>query len=79
MKKLLLAGAFALAAVSAQAQQTMSIVWPFGMGDTQAQYSRVLLKNSTRHRRSTTSSWKIVLEQVPQLVQGTWRAHLTLC
>lgn len=61
MKKLLLAGAFALAAVSAQAQQTISIVWPFGMGDTQAQYSRSLVEELNKNQKK----YNFILENRP--------------
>ena len=61
MKKLLLVGAFALAAVSAQAQQTVSIVWPFGMGDTQAQYSRSLVEELNKAQKKYT----FILENRP--------------
>jgi tripartite-type tricarboxylate transporter receptor subunit TctC len=61
MKKLLLAGAFALAAVSVQAQQTLSIVWPFGMGDTQAQYSRSLVEELNKSQKKYT----FILENKP--------------
>jgi tripartite-type tricarboxylate transporter receptor subunit TctC len=60
MKKLLLAGAVAMAAVSAQAQQ-ISIIWPFGMGDTQAQYSRSLVEELNRAQKKYT----FVLENRP--------------
>ena len=61
MKKLLLAGVFALAAVSAQAQQTVSIVWPFGMGDTQAQYSRSLVEELNKNQKK----YNFILENRP--------------
>lgn len=60
MKKLLLAGAFAMAAVSAQAQQ-ISIVWPFGMGDTQAQYSRSLVEELNKAQKK----YIFILENKP--------------
>ncbi len=37
MKKLLIATALVMTSLALQAQQTVSIVWPFSMGDTQAQ------------------------------------------
>lgn len=61
MKKLLLVGAFALATVSAQAQQTVSIVWPFGMGDTQAQYSRSLVEELNKNQKK----YNFILENRP--------------
>jgi len=51
MKKFLVAGAVAVAAISAQAQQQISIIWPFGMGDTQAQYSRSLVEELNRAQK----------------------------
>lgn len=61
MKKLLLTGALALAALSVQAQQTVSIVWPFGMGDTQAQYSRSLVEELNKNQKKYT----FILENKP--------------
>jgi tripartite-type tricarboxylate transporter receptor subunit TctC len=61
MKKLLLAGAFVLAAVSSMAQQTVSIVWPFGMGDTQAQYSRSLVEELNKAQKK----YNFILENRP--------------
>ena len=51
MKKFLVAGALAVATVSAQAQQQISIIWPFGMGDTQAQYSRSLVQELNKAQK----------------------------
>lgn len=61
MKKLLLVGAFALTTVSAQAQQLISIVWPFGMGDTQAQYSRSLVEELNKSQKK----YNFILENRP--------------
>jgi tripartite-type tricarboxylate transporter receptor subunit TctC len=61
MKKLLMAGALVLASLSSQAQQTISIVWPFGMGDTQAQYSRSLVEELNKNQRTYT----FILENKP--------------
>ena len=35
--------------ISANAKEIITIVWPFGMGDTQAQYSRSLIDELNRH------------------------------
>ncbi len=51
MKKFLVAVAVAVAASSAQAQQQISIIWPFGMGDTQAQYSRSLVEELNKAQK----------------------------
>jgi tripartite-type tricarboxylate transporter receptor subunit TctC len=61
MKKFLIAGVVALASVSVQAQQTISIIWPFGMGDTQAQYSRSLVEELNKQQKKYT----FVLENKP--------------
>lgn len=61
MKKFLLSIAIALAAFSSQAQQQISIVWPFGMGDTQAQYSRSLVEELNRSQKKYT----FILENRP--------------
>ena len=61
MKKFLLSIAIALAAFSSQAQQQISIVWPFGMGDTQAQYSRSLVEELNRNQKAYT----FILENRP--------------
>jgi tripartite-type tricarboxylate transporter receptor subunit TctC len=52
MKKFLVA--VAVAASSAQAQQQISIIWPFGMGDTQAQYSRSLVEELNKSQKKYT-------------------------
>jgi hypothetical protein len=51
MKKFLIAAVVSLAAISAQAQQQISIIWPFGMGDTQAQYSRSLVEELNKAQK----------------------------
>ena len=61
MKKFLIAGAVALASLSSQAQQTVSIIWPFGMGDTQAQYSRSLVEELNKNQKKYT----FILENKP--------------
>lgn len=60
MKKFLIAGAIALTAVVSQAEQ-ISIIWPFGMGDTQAQYSRSLVEELNR----TQKKYTFILENRP--------------
>jgi tripartite-type tricarboxylate transporter receptor subunit TctC len=61
MKKLLMVGAIALASFSSQAQQQISIIWPFGMGDTQAQYSRSLVEELNKNQKKYT----FILENRP--------------
>lgn len=61
MKKLFTFIATAVLAFSVQAQQTISIVWPFGMGDTQAQYSRSLVEELNKSQKKYT----FVLENRP--------------
>jgi tripartite-type tricarboxylate transporter receptor subunit TctC len=60
MKKLLVAVALATS-WAAHAQQTISIVWPFGMGDTQAQYSRSLVEELNKNQKKYT----FILENKP--------------
>jgi tripartite-type tricarboxylate transporter receptor subunit TctC len=60
VKKFLIAGAVALTAMVSQAEQ-ISIVWPFGMGDTQAQYSRSLVEELNR----TQKKYTFILENRP--------------
>ena len=60
MKKFLIASVIALTAVVSQAEQ-ISIVWPFGMGDTQAQYSRSLVEELNRAQKKYT----FILENKP--------------
>ena len=45
----------------AQAQTTVTIVWPFGMGDTQAQYSRSLVEELNKNQKKYT----FILENKP--------------
>jgi len=61
MKKFLIASAVTLASLSSQAQQTVSIIWPFGMGDTQAQYSRSLVEELNKNQKKYT----FILENKP--------------
>jgi tripartite-type tricarboxylate transporter receptor subunit TctC len=62
MKKVLLAIALTAGALVAHAdQKTLSIVWPFGMGDTQAQYSRSLVDELNRNQKKYT----FILENKP--------------
>jgi tripartite-type tricarboxylate transporter receptor subunit TctC len=61
MKKFLIASIVSLTAVSAQAQQIISIVWPFGIGDTQAQYSRSLVEELNKNQKKYT----FILENKP--------------
>jgi len=61
MKKLLLSAAITAFACAAHAQQTISIVWPFGMGDTQAQYSRSLIEELNK----TQKKYNFILENKP--------------
>ena len=61
MKKFLIASAVALASFSSQAQQTVSIIWPFGMGDTQAQYSRSVVEELNKSQKKYT----FILENKP--------------
>jgi len=61
MKKIVVATAIAVASFALQAQQTISIVWPFGMGDTQAQYSRSLVEELNNSQKKYT----FILENRP--------------
>ena len=61
MKKLIIATAIAVTSLASQAQQTISIVWPFGMGDTQAQYSRSLVEELNKSQKKYT----FILENRP--------------
>jgi tripartite-type tricarboxylate transporter receptor subunit TctC len=61
MKKLLIATAIAVTSLVVQAQQTISIIWPFGMGDTQAQYSRSLVEELNKNQKKYT----FILENRP--------------
>jgi hypothetical protein len=51
VKKFLIATALAVTSLTSQAQQTISIIWPFGMGDTQAQYSRSLVEELNKNQK----------------------------
>lgn len=61
MKKIFVATAIAITTFAVQAQQTVSIVWPFGMGDTQAQYSRSLVEDLNKQQKKYT----FILENRP--------------
>jgi tripartite-type tricarboxylate transporter receptor subunit TctC len=62
MKQVLLAIALATGVVAAHAdQKTITIVWPFGMGDTQAQYSRGLVDELNKNQKKYT----FILENRP--------------
>ena len=50
-----------LISLSVQAQQTVSIIWPFGMGDTQAQYSRSLVEELNKNQKK----YSFILENRP--------------
>ena len=58
MKKLVLALLFASGLVHAE---TITIIWPFGMGDTQAQYSRSLVDELNNNQKKYT----FILENRP--------------
>jgi tripartite-type tricarboxylate transporter receptor subunit TctC len=59
MKNFLLTLVFVSSAV--QAQQIITVVWPFGMGDTQAQYSRSLIDELNNNQKKYT----FILENKP--------------
>jgi tripartite-type tricarboxylate transporter receptor subunit TctC len=61
MKKLLIATALAVTSLASQGQQNVSIIWPFGMGDTQAQYSRSLVEELNKNQKKYT----FILENKP--------------
>lgn len=61
MKKLLITVTVALTSLAATAQQNFSIVWPFGMGDTQAQYSRSLVEELNASQKK----YNFILENKP--------------
>jgi tripartite-type tricarboxylate transporter receptor subunit TctC len=61
MKKTLLAITIFVSTSLAQAQQNVSIIWPFGMGDTQAQYSRSLVEELNKNQNKYT----FILENKP--------------
>jgi tripartite-type tricarboxylate transporter receptor subunit TctC len=50
-----------LASITSHAQQQISIIWPFGMGDTQAQYSRSLVEELNKSQKKYT----FILENRP--------------
>jgi tripartite-type tricarboxylate transporter receptor subunit TctC len=58
MKKLLISLFFFVGVVQAQ---TISIIWPFGMGDTQAQYSRSLVEELNQMQKK----YNFILENRP--------------
>lgn len=58
MKNLLISLLFVAGAVQAQ---TISIIWPFGMGDTQAQYSRSLVEELNQMQKK----YNFILENKP--------------
>jgi tripartite-type tricarboxylate transporter receptor subunit TctC len=60
MKKILFAFTLLMSSTT-WAQTVISIVWPFGMGDTQAQYSRSLIEELNRNQ----NKYKFVLENRP--------------
>jgi len=61
MKKIFLAMITTMVSTSLYAQQIITIVWPFGLGDTQAQYSRSLVEQLNKSQRTYT----FVLENRP--------------
>lgn len=61
MTKILSAIIFFVLAQACVAQQTIVVVWPFGMGDTQAQYSRSLIDELNRRQKK----YVFVLENRP--------------
>jgi tripartite-type tricarboxylate transporter receptor subunit TctC len=61
MKKIAIAVSMIALSFVAQAQQNISIVWPFGMGDTQAQYSRSLIDELNK----TQKKYNFILENKP--------------
>jgi tripartite-type tricarboxylate transporter receptor subunit TctC len=61
MKQLVLAIALIIVCTLAQAKQVIPIIWPFGMGDTQAQYSRSLVEVLNQQQNKYT----FILENRP--------------
>lgn len=61
MKKFIVATAVALASFASQASQTLTIIWPFGIGDTQAQYSRSLVEELNKQQKK----YNFILENKP--------------
>ena len=56
-----MATAVALASFASQASQTLTIIWPFGIGDTQAQYSRSLVEELNKQQKK----YNFILENKP--------------
>lgn len=54
MKLIITACVLSLTSIIAHAQQTITVVWPFGMGDTQAQYSRSLVEELNKIQKNYT-------------------------
>jgi tripartite-type tricarboxylate transporter receptor subunit TctC len=61
VKKFIVATAVALASFASQASQTLTIIWPFGIGDTQAQYSRSLVEELNKQQKK----YNFILENKP--------------
>lgn len=61
MKVFLTVCTIVLATVTAQAQQQIPIIWPFHIGDTQAQYSRSLVEELNKNQKKYT----FILENRP--------------
>ena len=61
MKQIVLAAILVLGTGLAHAEQTIAIVWPFGMGDTQAQYSRSLIEELNHNQKK----YVFILENRP--------------
>lgn len=61
MKKIIMAVSMTALSFVAHAQQNISIVWPFGMGDTQAQYSRSLVEELNKSQKK----YNFILENKP--------------
>ncbi len=56
-----MATAVALASFASQASQTLTMIWPFGIGDTQAQYSRSLVEELNKQQKK----YNFILENKP--------------
>ena len=61
MKRMTLACVLILTTAQALAQQIMTIIWPFGIGDTQARYSRNLVEELNKNQKTFT----FILENKP--------------
>jgi tripartite-type tricarboxylate transporter receptor subunit TctC len=61
VKKFIVATAVALASFASQASQTLTMIWPFGIGDTQAQYSRSLVEELNKQQKK----YNFILENKP--------------